>query len=259
MSPSPTAALDAGRPRARWARSSSCSPRSAPRSARWSTSGPGRSTSPTASPASRSRSCATRGRIADVGAGAGFPGLRARRRPARRPGRPDRVGRPQVRLHARARSTPPGSPTPRVLNTRSEDSAAARGPRGLRRRHRPRRRPPLDPRRARIPTPEAKWRPRRLEGQTRRGRGGAARREPPSPWPCAPSRSSTSATDAGSQHRHLHVIRKSARPPPTSPATPASPRSAPRARLAAARLRPSAPRTGVLVGPDGDSPSLPSC
>ena len=59
----------------------------------------GGSTSPTRSAGSRSRRCAAASSIADVGAGAGFPGLAlaAALPEARR--RPDRVDRAQVRVH----------------------------------------------------------------------------------------------------------------------------------------------------------------
>ena len=129
-------------------------------------------------------------RIADVGAGAGFPGLAlAVALPDAQVDLIESVGRKCVFM--RRAIDEAGIPNATVLNTRSEDLASGRGPGVLRHRHRPRRRPPLDPSRARIPTPEAKRRPHRLEGQTRRGGRGAAAIAPLSPWPCAPNRSST--------------------------------------------------------------------
>ena len=130
------------------------------------------------------------GRIADVGAGAGFPGLAlAVALPDAQVDLIESVGR-KCDFMQRAIDAA-GIANATVLNTRSEDLAGSRGPRGLRRRHRPRRRPPLDPSRARIPTPEAKWRPRSPGRANATKRKSPARRAPPSPWQCAPSRSST--------------------------------------------------------------------
>ena len=158
-------------------------------------------------------------RIADVGAGAGFPGLAlAVALPDAQVDLIESIGR-KCDFMRRAIDAA-GIPNATVLNTRSEDLGVRRRPRVLRRRHRPRRRPPLDPGRARIPAPEAKWRPRRLEGQTR-SRGG----EPSSPTPrstsqCAPKQILDVGNRAGSQHRHLHVIRKSGPTPPDLPRRP---------------------------------------
>ena len=103
-------------------------------------------------------------RIADVGAGAGFPGLvLAVALPGAQVDLVESVGRKCEFMRQAIAAA--GIANATVLNTRSEDLACRGRPGGLRRRHRPRGGPPLDPRRARIPASEAKWRPRRLEGQ----------------------------------------------------------------------------------------------
>ena len=130
--------------------------------------GPGRSTSTTASPGSRSRPCASAAEIADIGSGAGFPGLvLAVALPDARVDLIESVGR-KCEFIRRAIDAA-GIANAEVVNARSEELAAGAGPRGLRRGHRPRRRPALDPRRARLAAARAtaaSWSP---------GRAGATR------------------------------------------------------------------------------------
>ena len=153
---------------------------------------------------------------------------RPRGSPPRRPGRPDRVDRPQVRLHAARHRRGRDRQRHRPQHPLRGPRVSGR-PRDLRHRHRPRRGPPLDPGRARIPAPEAKRRPHRLEGQTRRGGGAAAHqrlrvpgnapRIDPRRRQTAPAANTATSTSSG----------RSAPRQPISRASPASPRSAPRA------------------------------
>ena len=105
-------------------------------------------------------------RIADLGAGAGFPGLVLA------------VSLPQAQVDLIESVTrkcdfmrdaigTAGIANAQVINARSEEHAAARGPRGLRRRHRTRGRAPGDPRRARLAAPSQGRNARRLEGPPR--------------------------------------------------------------------------------------------
>ena len=95
--------------------------------------------------------------------------------------------------------------------------AARRPPRVLRRRHRPRRRPPLDPRRARLASAEGRWRPGRLEGQARRGGRAPDGRRRRASLAMTPEQILDVGHRAGSEHRHLHVLRKSAATPSDLP------------------------------------------
>ena len=108
----------------------------------------------------------------------GFPGAGARGRAAGDAGRPDRVGRPQVRVHRAARSRRRARQRPGVACRAPRSGrrrAARRRARGLRRGHRARGRPARDPRRARVAAPARGRRAGRLEGPARSGRGGGAR------------------------------------------------------------------------------------
>ena len=114
----------------------------------------------------------------------------ARGGPASSPGRPDRVRRPQVRLHAARHRR--GGHLQRARRRRSLGGVGKRGrPRGLRSGDRPSGRPPLDPGGARLAAARRRRRAGRLEGQARRGRGGCSSPAPLRSWRCTPSGSST--------------------------------------------------------------------
>ena len=142
--------------------------------------GPGRSTSPTASPASRSPTSASAERIADIGAGAGFPGLPlAVALPAAQVDLIESVGR-KCEFIERAIDAA-GIANARVLYARSEEWAAAAGRAG-----RPTTRSPRAPSAGSRPWPSwprrccaraACWSPGRGGGTRRRRRRLAARRD----------------------------------------------------------------------------------
>ena len=155
------------------------------------------------------------GRIADIGSGAGFPGLvLAVALPEAQVDLIESVGR-KCDFMQRAIDAA-GIANASVINARSEELAAGERPRGLRRGHRASRRPPLDPRRARLAAAARRRRPGRLEGQARPRRGGSSWSEPPSSSRCTPSGSSTSAP---SRQRAPPPPRpaQARLPPPTSP------------------------------------------
>ena len=156
-------------------------------------------------------------------------GPRPRRRAARRAGRPDRVGRPQVRVHPRARSSAAGIANAEVVNARSEELARRR------RAARPTTRSPPAPSAGSRPSPSsprrccaraASWSPGRASATRRRRRelerAAAAlameperdprrrplRRQPPPPPPRAPQESAP--TPAGPP-RAARAWRRSAR------------------------------------------------
>ena len=178
---------------------------------------PGRSTSPTASPASRSQSCADAARIADIGSGAGFPGLAlAAALPASQVDLIESVGRKCEFIRRAIEEAGIG-------NARSQTPAPrswprGRGPRGLRRRHRARGRPPLHPGRARLAAA-------REDGVLVAWKGSATPRRrrswraPPTVLAMRPERDPrTSAPTPAAAHRHLHVLRKTGPTPRRSAA-----------------------------------------
>ena len=198
-------------------------------------------------------------KIGDIGSGAGFPGLAlAAALPSAQVDLIESVGRKcdfMGRAIAAAGVANAQSPQHPLRGT-----GGHRCSRELRRRQRTGRRPPLDPRRAGFSPPKRRGRLGRLEGQARRARRPNSR-EPPSRWRCDRKQILDVGDRAGSQHRHLHVIRKSGPTPPTSPDVPASPRSAPRAESRAARggrVSRNAPR-GDRASPEKLSAGVPSC
>ncbi len=199
-------------------------------------------------------SCDSARRIADVGAGAGFPGLAlAVALPDAQVDLVESVGR---KCEFMRRAIGGGR-----NRQRQRPQHPLRGPRlgerarVLRRRHRPRRGAPLDPGRARIPAPEAKRRPHRLEGQARRRGGGAASRRRGVPGDAArsdprrrrPRRQPSTATSTSSG--------RSGPRPRTFPASPASPRSARRAEAQPKRL--SGGASSFLAAEEAVSPPGP--
>ncbi len=192
---------------------STCSPRTAARRARSATpSRAGASTSPTRSAACEVRGPAAAGRIADVGAGAGFPGHRARRgaSPAPHVDLIESTAR-KCEFMRRALERARDRQRARGLRPRRDLGAgppARRRPRVLRGRHRPRGRSPGDAGRAGLAAAGRRRRPGRLEGPPRPRRGGRAASAPRRGWRWSRSRSWVGPY-AGSENRHLHVIRKS--------------------------------------------------
>ena len=162
-------------------------------------------------------------RLADVGAGAGFPGPRPRRRA---PGREvDLIESVARKAEFIARAAEAGAiANARAVNERSETWAARPPPDGgreaLRRRHRARRRQARDARRARL-APAARGRAAgRLEGPPRRGGGGRARARRRAARDAPASGSSRSNRAPYAEHRHLHVIRKAGPTPENLPRRP---------------------------------------
>ena len=160
-------------------------------------------------------------RIADVGAGAGFPGPAARGRAARR--RVDLIestGRKCEFIRQAIEAT--GLANAQVVCERSEIWAAEpppRGrPRGLRRGHRPRGRPALDPAELASPLLRAGRHARRLEGPPRPGRGGGAGTRRGRAWRWSRSRSAWVGPYAGSPQpppaRDAQARPDPRRPPP---------------------------------------------
>ena len=203
-------------------RCSSCSaePR-APVARRRARAGPGRSTSPTASAGSRSSRSPGAAGSPTSAAGPGFPGLALAAVPARGAGRPDRVGRPQVRVHAPRRSSGWDSPTPTVVCARSEELGRAA------RAARPTTRSPPARSAASRPSPSSPRRCSREGGvlvawkgaALRRGGGGAGPRRRSAgdradrdPLRCGPI--------AGSRDRHIHLLRKNGPTPNELPRRP---------------------------------------
>ena len=172
---------------------------------------PTRSTaiSPTASAGWRSRRSHGATRIADLGAGAGFPGL------ALAVALPDaqvdliESDDPQVRGHrppggrGRARQRPGARRAGRGLGR-------GRGPRGLRRGHRARRGAAGGARRVRGAPAARGRRAGGWKGSPRRGRGGARRGGGASSSALAPQevRHGWSPFDGAAEQRHLHVFTK---------------------------------------------------
>ena len=146
-------------------------------------------------------------------------------RPAQRPGRSDRVGGAQVRIHsARDRC---GRHRQRPCHQRPLRGARRRrGTRGLRGGHRPRGRPPLHSRRAGLAAARrrrASWSPGRASATPRRRRSSSSAAEA---LAMQPEEIRHVGPFAGSEHRHLHLIRKSGPTPPICRAARAWPRSA---------------------------------
>ena len=187
------------------------------------------STSPTASPGSRSPSSRGARGSPTSALAPGFPGLvLAAALPDARVDLIESVGR-KCEFMRRAIDAA-GIAQRRASSTRAPRSwrRAADGPRGLRRGHRPRGRPALDPRRARLAAAARGRRPGRLEGPPRPRRGGRAgarrasagdasrceirrgrplRRQPPPP----PPRDPQDRPDARTACRAAREWRRSAR------------------------------------------------
>ena len=170
-----------------------------------------------------------RRRIADIGSGAGFPGLvLAAALPDAQVDLIESVGR-KCEFMRRAIEAA-GIANAEVVYARSEELA------GRRRAARPTTRSP--PARSAASRPSPSW-PRRCCARAAcwsPGRAGATRTRrrswsgPPTAWRWGRSGSSHVGPYAGSRHRHLHVMRKAGRPRPTCRAVPGMAKKRPRGR-----------------------------